>query len=115
MAEHIIINLDEAFFAPSCDMTLLDMIHSKKGSWPIGATCVTQESDGGLFYWSAPVDEVKNARETAALEVGLMPLIGLGEQVHLDYFLLDEQEVVAKDWKTAVVTIEQYTASKGQE
>lgn len=38
-----------------------------------------------------------------------MPLVGLGQQVHSDYYEIEEQEVVAEDWETAVVTLEQFT------
>ncbi|WP_232340861.1 hypothetical protein [Vibrio vulnificus] len=78
-------------------------------AWPTGATCVTQECDGELLWWSASVGDVTAARQVAKPDTGLMPLIGLGAQVHADYYLANGQEVVANDWQKAVVTIEQFT------
>ena len=107
----ILINLDEPLFAPSVDISLLDMVRSGNFTWAAGATCVTQECDGELLWWNAPVVNVMTARKAAKPDTGLMPLIGLGAQVNADYYLLDGQEVVANDWQKAVVTIEQFTNS----
>ncbi|HAS6318157.1 hypothetical protein MO988_20845 [Vibrio vulnificus] len=105
----ILINLDEPLFVPSVDISLLDMVKFGNFTWPTGATCVTQECDGELLWWSAPVGDVTAARQVAKPDTGLMPLIGLGAQVHADYYLTNGQEVVANDWQKAVVTIEQFT------
>lgn len=105
----ILINLDEPLFVPTVDISLLEMVKCGNFAWPKGATCVTQECDGELLWWSAPVGDVTEARQTAKLDTGLMPLIGLGDQVHADYYLSNGQEVVANDWKKAVVTMEQFT------
>ncbi len=107
--ESIVINLDEPLFVPTVDMTLLDMVKAGGFSWPTGATCLTQESDGELIWWDAPVDRVVEAREVAQTDTGLMPWIGLGSVVNNDYYLLSGQEVVANNWKVAVVTLEQFT------
>ncbi len=111
MTEHIVINLDKPLFVPTAEMTLLNMVLSGDFTWPTGATCVTQECDGELLWWSAPIGEVKEARNKAEPETGLMPFVGLGSQVHADYFLLKGQEVVAQDWKESVVTIDDFTTN----
>lgn len=108
MKKHIIINVDECLFVPRCDMTLLEMVRHGEFSWPSGSTCVTQERDGELLWWSAPVNKIKKARKTTKPEKGLIPLIGISEVSGADYFLLNEQEVVAKDWQVAVVTVDQF-------
>lgn len=108
---NILINLDEPLFVPEVKMSLLDMLKSGGFSWPANATCVTQECDGELLWWSAPVNEVVKARKAANPDTGLMPLVGLGAQVNADYYLLDGQEVVANDWQEAVVTREQFTGN----
>ncbi|MEZ8241035.1 MULTISPECIES: hypothetical protein [Vibrio] len=108
----ILINLDEQLFVPSVDVSLLSMVKLGKFTWPTGATCVTQECDGALLWWSASVDDVTAARQAAKPDTGLMPLIGLGDQVSIDYYLSNGQEVVANDWQKAVVTIDQFTNSK---
>lgn len=104
----IVINLDETCFAPAVDMTLLDMLKAGDFSWPVGSTCLTQESDGALMWWSAPIQEVIAAREKASLDDGLMPIVGWDFQVHMDYYLHCGREVVANDWTSAVVTMEQF-------
>ncbi|TDR72641.1 hypothetical protein [Photobacterium lutimaris] len=80
------INIDVALFAPSIDLTLLDMIKTGGFLWPQGATCVTQECDGELLWWSASVTDVQIARKEADLAEGLMPLIGLGSQLNANYY-----------------------------
>ena len=108
----ILINLDEPVFVPTIPLSLFQLIHVGNFKWPSEATCLTQESDGALLWWSAPTSDVKAARQSADLNTGLMPLIGLAAQLHCDYFLHDGQEVVAHDWKEAVVTAEDYLCSK---
>ncbi|MFS1436069.1 MULTISPECIES: hypothetical protein [Vibrio] len=108
----ILINLDEPLFVPSVEVSLLSMVKLGNFTWPTGATCVTQECDGALLWWSASVDDVMAARQAAKPDTGLIPLIGLGAQVSIDYYLSNGQEVVANDWQKAVVTIDQFTNLK---
>lgn len=109
MSEHIVINLDETLFVPECDLTLLQMVKKHGGyPWPSEATCVTQECDGAILWWSAPVCEVVEARKSADISDGLIPLLGIGDQVSVEYYQIDGKEVVALDWKESVVTLEQY-------
>lgn len=82
MTKHILINLDEPQFAPSCDLTLLEIIRSGTFSWFTGATCVTQERDGELLWWSAPVGEVKKARSNADIEAALLAMSKLKLSLH---------------------------------
>ncbi|MCA2018863.1 hypothetical protein LDJ79_22310 [Vibrio tritonius] len=106
----ILINLDEPVFSPVINMSLMQMIRDGNFQWPNGATCVTQESDGELLWWSAPVNEVKAAMKVAKPGVGLIPLIGLGAQINSDYYEIDEQAFVARDWQSEVVTLEQFVS-----
>lgn len=102
MNENITINLDNNIYAPISDLTLQELVDVLP--WPGGdVTCATQERDGELLYWNCAIDEVKEARATASLDEGLMPLIGIGSQVHSEYSDMDNP-VCAKDWETAVVS-----------
>jgi len=105
----IVVDLDTNVFAPTIDSIVVDLIKMIETRWPESATCATQECDGEIIFWSAPVDEVVIARKNANLEQGLIPLIGLGQQVHANYYEIQEQAYVATDWKVAVVTKEQLT------
>ena len=99
------INLEQTLVAPVLLKTsLADLILSVESCWPKGATCATQECDGEILFWSAPIDEVTSARKQASVDEGLMPLIGLGQQVHANYYEINEQSYVAFDWNTTVVT-----------
>ena len=110
----IVINLDVPLFVPGVDVSLLEMVKRGGFQWPVGSTCLSQESDGAIFWWSAPIQEVREARKIATLDDGLMPIIGLGRQVHVEYFLSDDFEVVANDWKSAVVTFDQFIGIDSQ-
>lgn len=33
--------------------------------WPSGATCATQEEDGEIIFWKAPVETVLSVRDDA--------------------------------------------------
>lgn len=102
----IAVNLEQTLFAPVLtDSSLKDLVLMVESRWPEGATCATQECDGEILFWSAPLAEVVAARKQADLEEGLIPLIGLGQQVHANYYEINEQAYVAFDWKTAVVTL----------
>ncbi|ENI4488029.1 hypothetical protein ABXZ88_003913 [Vibrio fluvialis] len=107
----IFIDLDNPVFAASADLSLLQMIKEGKFPWPAEATCATQDSDGAITWWSAPLDEVCAARVAAKPEVGLMPLVGLGDQVHEDYYQVNDIEYTAKDWLTAVVSRDEFLAA----
>lgn len=104
----IYINLDEPVFSPSVDMTLLELVKAGNFEWPTGASCLTQESDGELCWWSAPLEQVRAARVKASRETGLMPLLGLKHCVNADYFSIEGQDYVAKNWETAVVSLDQF-------
>lgn len=101
----IVINLDEPLFVPKAPMPLAEMVRSYSKQRLMDVTCVTQESDGELLFWSAPIEKVEAARVQATLEDGLMPLVGFGQLVFSDYYLINAHEVVASDWETAVVKI----------
>ena len=106
----IFIDLDNAVYSPTVDLTLLDIVKRLDSCWCEKATCITQESDGDVWYWDAPVEEVILARSKADLDTGLMPLVGFKSLVRNVYFEIDEESFVAKDWKTAVVTKEAFLA-----
>ena len=111
--ETILVNLDDPLFAPRIDMTLQEMVKSGGFLWPQGASCVTQECDGELTWWSASVPLVLEARAKADLGIGLMPLLGLKHQVDADYFCINEQAYVSTDWESAVVTFDQFVNAEG--
>ncbi|NMV06461.1 hypothetical protein HKB28_04740, partial [Vibrio parahaemolyticus] len=70
--------------------------------WPQGATCATQEADGEILYWDAPVQVVEEGRKAAGKH-GMMAEIGLKHQV--DFWFSDMAETrLATDWNTAVIT-----------
>jgi len=102
----ILINLDGTM-APRTDKSLLELI-SLVGKWPLNAICCTQERDGEIVWWDVPAMCVLEARNADYQLSGLLPHIGFKHLVHQDYYLVSEQEVVADDWETAVITYEQY-------
>ncbi|ELP5729278.1 hypothetical protein QTV44_002544 [Vibrio vulnificus] len=101
----IVINLDQPLFVPRAPLSLADMVRGYNRQSLTQVTCVTQESDGELLFWSAPIEQVEAARTVATLEGGLMPLVGFDQLVSSDYYLINGQEVVASDWENAVVKI----------
>ncbi|GAB6264286.1 hypothetical protein [Photobacterium sp. R1] len=104
----IFIDLDNPLFVPSADMTLCEMIRKGGFHWPGGATCATQECDGEILWWDAPVAEVRAARKQASRSAGLLPIVGFGHQITANYYAESEIEKVARDWETAVVTIDDF-------
>ncbi|MBH9740009.1 hypothetical protein [Vibrio navarrensis] len=104
----IFIDLDSRVYAPVLEMTLSEMIKKGDFSWPTGATCATQECDGEIIWWRAPVSEVTEARKGSGEEKELVSILGWDAQIEGDYFSVDDQEYVSADWKTAVVTFEQF-------
>lgn len=93
------VDLDKQLFAAPSTLSL-DEVVSRINEWPSEATCATQDSDGGVLYWNAPVAEVIAGRERAGIK-DMMPEIGLGAQIHCAYLDLDNP-VLAKDWSSAV-------------
>ncbi|MGI2025632.1 hypothetical protein [Shewanella glacialipiscicola] len=103
MSEYLI-NLDEKPLAPTLhDSNLADLVDMVFSTWPDGVTCATQESDGEILFWSAPIDDVKLARKSASIEKGLIPVLGIGAQEESLYYEINEQAYVARDWQYAVV------------
>ncbi|MBY7902425.1 hypothetical protein KW459_16065 [Vibrio fluvialis] len=107
----IFIDLDKPVFAANADLSLLQMIKEGKFRWPNGATCATQDCDGAITWWDAPIEEVCAARVSATPEDGLMPLIGLANSVNEDYYEVDERAYTANDWLTAVVSHDEFLAA----
>ncbi|EHV9720237.1 hypothetical protein V8068_001213 [Vibrio parahaemolyticus] len=104
----IYINLDEQYIAKVINKTLLELLSEGGFYWHPLASCATQEADGEIIWWSAPVEEVKEARANKdSYEYGLIPLIGIGQQVNVDYYLVNDESYAAKDWETAVITIDE--------
>ncbi len=93
--------------AKSSKKSLCEIIatHDLK-QWPKTATCVSQESDGLLIWWKATPERVQQAREQASVEIGLMPIVGVGNIVHMHYYIEGKRRDtrVATDWQTAVIT-----------
>ncbi|MBS7511863.1 hypothetical protein KIF62_20495, partial [Klebsiella pneumoniae] len=73
--ETIVVNLDEDYKAPVGNQTLCELIMERR-HWPQGATCATQEADGEILYWDAPVQVVEEGRKAAGKH-GMMAEIGL--------------------------------------
>jgi len=95
----ILVDLDAQLIVAPGELTLNDVV-AQVNEWPSDATCATQDSDGGVLYWNAPVEEVIAGRLRAGLG-DMMPEIGLEAQIHCAYLNLDSP-VVAKDWSSAV-------------
>ena len=96
----IVVDLDSTQIAPLTDETLSELLQNF--NWAEDATCATQEIDGEILFWSCEIHTVENARATADLRSGLMPLLGIGNQVDCHYTDIDEPKC-AKDWETAIV------------
>ncbi len=99
--ETIVVNLDEDYKAPVGNQTLCELIMERR-HWPRGATCATQEADGAVLYWDAPVDVVEEGRKVAGKH-GMMAEVGLKHQVDAWYADMDETRL-ATDWSSAVIT-----------
>lgn len=95
----ILVNLGEQLFHEPSSLPL-DEVLAQLNEWPDDATCATQESDGEVLYWSAPVEEVVAGRQRAGTG-DMMREIGLAAQIHAAYLNLNDP-VVAADWSTAV-------------
>lgn len=93
------VDLDKQLFAKPSSLSL-DDVTARINEWPSDATCATQDSDGGVLYWNAPVAEVIAGRKRAGTN-DMTREIGLGAQVHCVYLELDNP-VLAKDWSSAV-------------
>jgi hypothetical protein len=85
---------------PTSLLALADIV-DRVAEWPEGVTAVTQESDGELLYWDAPVDEVRQARARAGTGSMLREL-GIKHQIHSAYLNLNNP-VLAHDWQVRVV------------
>ncbi|EGQ8101970.1 hypothetical protein MW344_003802 [Vibrio parahaemolyticus] len=105
----ITIHLSEHLVVPTTDHSLLELVRQGNFLWPRGATCATQDGDGAIVWWNAAINKVKDARKKAKPHKGLYSLLGIRHEVGQEFYYEGEQEVVASDWKTAVVTLEQFT------
>ncbi|MHC5208795.1 hypothetical protein [Pseudomonas chlororaphis] len=81
-------------------LSLADVV-DKVAEWPKGVTAVTQEPDGELLYWDAPIDDVRQARARAGAGSMLREL-GIKHQIHSAYLNLNNP-VLAHDWQVRVV------------
>ncbi|NWC90012.1 hypothetical protein [Pseudomonas reactans] len=80
--------------------SLVDVV-DRVAEWPEGVTAVTQEPDGELLYWDAPLAEVKQARAKAGARSMLREL-SIKHQIHSAYLNLNNP-VLAHDWQVHVV------------
>lgn len=104
----VIVDFSKPVIAQVAPLSLLEML--EKIPWPSVATCATQEIDGEILYWSVEdISQVKRARNSANKFDGLMPLLGIGSQVHSDEYLIEGEPVIAYDWSNAVVTLNDLT------
>lgn len=99
----IIVDLNNEPIAAISHSALADLMLMRK-VWPDGATCATQEIDGEIIYWNAPVEEVKVARGKAK-QGDLTQLIGIKHQIDA-WYTDDDKPQLAEDWDCAVVTPE---------
>jgi hypothetical protein len=76
---------------------------SSRGYWPTGATCASQESDGEILYWSAPPENVINARPLAD-DRGMIAQVGFRYQ--LDSWYASEEPELATDWNASVIKVD---------
>ncbi|EGQ9239450.1 MULTISPECIES: hypothetical protein [Vibrio] len=110
----IVIDLDDAFFAPSVELSLLDLLIENNVQWYPSATVVTQESDGALQFWGCSVESIEKALSMNSKDNGLLQYLGWSNLVATTYAYVDEHEVVASDWRTALVTKEAYLNARGR-
>ena len=99
---------------PNTNHSLFELIKQGNFPWPRGATCATQERDGAIIWWNVAINKVKNARKKAEPHKGLYPLLGLRREVGQEFYYEGEQEVVANDWQSAVVTFDQFIGLETQ-
>lgn len=85
---------------PTSLLSLADVV-DRVAEWPQGVTAVTQEPDGELLYWDAPVDDVKQARARAGAGSMLREL-GIKYQIHSAYLNVNKP-VLAHDWQLRVI------------
>lgn len=81
-------------------LSLADVV-DRVAEWPLGVTAVTQEPDGEILYWDAPVDDVRQARARAGAGSMLREL-GIKYQIHSAYLNLNNP-VLAHDWQVRVI------------
>lgn len=92
---------------PVVGSCLAEIVHLLISDWPIGVTGITQDIDGVLTCWSAPLQIINTARNNLNTQQPLMPLIGAAwVELTLAYIVL------AKDWQTMVVTEDVFIAFK---
>lgn len=96
-----IFGLNNHPIGPTSLLSLAEVV-DKVAEWPEGVTAVTQEPDGELLYWDAPVDEVKQARARAGTE-SMLHKLGIQFQIHSAYLNVNNP-VLAHDWQVCVVT-----------
>lgn len=112
---HIKIDLDTTLQVPLVDKTLTQLVTENFTKWPTQATCAVQESDGGICWWSSPVSDVKKGMESAAEDGDLTSILGIGNMVTVEYVEYNNQAICAKDWKSGLVTEEEFSSSIGYE
>lgn len=97
-----IISLDRNSIGPTSMLSLAEVV-DQVAEWPEGVTAVTQEPDGELLYWDAPVDEVRQARVRAG-SGSMLRELGIKFQIHSSYLNLNNP-VLAHDWQVSVVVL----------
>lgn len=104
-----IIALTREILTPTpSELSLLALLQQSDLSWPPHATCVTQERDGALLWWRAHEKAVTCARKKAQPHTGLTPILGRQAQVAIDYLYVGDDEVLACDWQSAVITLDHF-------
>lgn len=116
-------NNQDVFALSSEYETLQDMVDKFTFKWPENFTCATQESDGVIIWWNIPVERVKEARQSACVIQGLIPILGNSSIAHMTYYTSrpqkakkvtkksktekalknNKQNLTALDWRTSVI------------
>jgi len=82
-------------------VSLLELINNM--TWPSGSTCATQEPDGEILFWSAPIEDVSLIRKTTQGMDSLVPKLGMDNVVAAMHFD-PNNHFLAIDWQKAVIT-----------
>ncbi|BDA63121.1 hypothetical protein [Shewanella xiamenensis] len=102
------IQLDQPLFMPGMPETSKALsVLMTNIDWPSGATCATQEEDGEIIFWKAPVETVMSVRDDAESR-GDLPSLRHKDMVHSWYHRDsghdDDLPELACDWRNAIVT-----------
>ncbi|MGI2205225.1 hypothetical protein ACROAH_15295 [Shewanella oncorhynchi] len=96
------IQLDQPLMMPGTVRPLTELMANI--DWPTGATCATQEEDGGIIFWKAPMENVMTARDDAEIRDALPSICFQGMVLCWYHSNKEDLPELACDWRTAVMT-----------